>query len=840
MTAVHDASATVVRFDRLYVSFTGLFVLKLAITPLFAYSTEPLPWSVLPTNFTTWDTHEAFTNATYAYFQQYHNFDSMDTDTVVHFDSASSTYIYRKRLVLPWTAVSNTSMSSYLIRFPGAMFYSSRSRQFVLTLLGQDSIERRKFDSLFECQRYYYYGFPSADGCIWMEPLPVESHDDDVYMVYFGTFVFESALWCWFKLSFRCLLMLYNLSVLCRRYCRSYRPLFQGQREIGLGNQYCRPTRRSCHGHRYDARSSLYRMVHRAGLHDLSAFFLGCFYSSRYVWCGYLAMRCTSYMARWRGWEAKFSPIDPGMLAIAAYLYGGPVMSLIGNTSMLLVFHDTWDIFLPAQLKGNNIDGAGGVLIGTAIVASLPVVYSFTYQHPAMAKVEPTSRVQASVRISRFSLFYTGLFVLKLASTPLIAYLSEPLPWLIPERSFVDYLRQLYNNQTMSPGTVCRFDSTTITYVVRNEIALSLERISPESFNSHFIHFPGAMFYGSGPNAFVRNFLNQDATERRAGQMFYCQRNRYYGTVVSDACIWLEPMALENSRDVYMVYFATFVWESAFWSWFKICARCCLTLFVLRVLWQRYCCHYLPLLHGLKALGVDNRCIHYEVIVGDPTYLILSDPRVSLAMTVDILLTPPYVCWSVLRVCQYEDLVAFSLGCFYSARFVWSGYFAMRCLSYVVKAQRWGSKFAPIDPGILGFGALLYGGPFMSFIGNTPLMAIFQITWTIFLPEALETQAIEVATGMVAGITIMGSFPIVLSLLFRRMKPLQPRLEGSLEKVSWKWSILRDYLRTHLMRQRDQNRAMTVVPEANAYRKEKTSTRRTEVGSSNMHSHVGM
>ncbi|CAK4487878.1 unnamed protein product, partial [Aphanomyces euteiches] len=29
---------------------------------------------------------------------------------------------------------------------------------------------------------------------------------------------------------------------------------------------------------------------------------------------------------------------------------------------------------------------------------------------------------------------------------------------------------------------------------------------------------------------------------------------------------------------------------------------------------------------------------------------------------------------------------------------------------------------------------------------------------------------------------------------------------------------------------------MTVVPEANAYRKEKTSTRRTEVGSSNMHS----
>ncbi|KAG9398089.1 hypothetical protein AC1031_015009 [Aphanomyces cochlioides] len=207
-----------------------------------------------------------------------------------------------------------------------------------------------------------------------MEPLPIKSRDDDDYMEYFG-YVFESALWC----SFRCLLTLYILSVLCRRYCRSYRPLFQGLREIGLRDQYCRyeiivgdPT--------YVILSDplvalvmvtdtmlappyiAWSIVRVCQFHDLSAFFLGCFYSSRYVWCGYLAMRCTSYMARWRRWEAKFSPIDPGMLAIAALLYGDPVMSLIGNTSMLLVFHDTWDIFLPAQLKGNNIDGAGAKL----------------------------------------------------------------------------------------------------------------------------------------------------------------------------------------------------------------------------------------------------------------------------------------------------------------------------------------------------------------------------------------------------------------------------------------------------------------------------------------------
>ncbi|KAH9189335.1 hypothetical protein AeNC1_008689 [Aphanomyces euteiches] len=225
-------------------------------------------------------------------------------------------------------------------------------------------------------------------------------------------------------------------------------------------------------------------------------------------------------------------------------------------------------------------------------------------------------------------------------------------------------------------------------------------------------------------------------------------------------------MSPSASKNVYMTYYGTFVWENLTWCWVKLLVRCALTLFILRVLWARYCRHYLPLLRGLQEIGIDDKYGRYEVIVGDPTYLILSYPWVSIVMMADILTTPPYIAWSALRVCQYNDLIAFSLGCLYSTRFVWYGYMAMRCLSYIAKKRRWESKFTPIDPGVLGFGVLLYSGPVLSLIGTTPMMAIFQMTWTIFLPSALETQGTEFATGMIGGAVMMASFPDALQDFF--------------------------------------------------------------------------
>ncbi|KAH9185370.1 hypothetical protein AeNC1_012657, partial [Aphanomyces euteiches] len=348
-----------------------------------------------------------------------------------------------------------------------------------------------------------------------------------------------------------------------------------------------------------------------------------------------------------------------------------------------------------------------------------------------MAKVADVARTQATASFSRFSLFYTSVFALKLASTPLLAYLTEPLQWYVPQRSIVEwdsfdafnnatfsYLFELYNSQTLHPDRDSHFDSSTATYVVRRKQILPLQMVPTASFSSYLIHFPGAMFYGSGMQSSVTSFLNQDAADRPTTGLFHCQRNYYYSAREDD------------SDDVYMVYFGTVVWESTTWSWCKLAYRCLLTLYILRVFWQRYCRHFQHLLNNLRNIGIDKKYCHYEVIVGDPTYLIICDPCISIVMMADIMVNPAYCCWSTLRVC-YNDLMTFSLDCLYSTRFVWFGYFIMLVLSYLVKARRWDLQFVPLDPGILGLGAVLYAGPVFTLIANTQLMVLFHLTWDV-------------------------------------------------------------------------------------------------------------
>ncbi|CAK4330718.1 unnamed protein product, partial [Aphanomyces euteiches] len=72
------------------------------------------------------------------------------------------------------------------------------------------------------------------------------------------------------------------------------------------------------------------------------------------VWFAYLCMRVLSAVVKWHRWEASFVPVDPGFLAISAYLYGGPMTSFITMTPVWL-FRQMWHMFLPETLKDKSI-----------------------------------------------------------------------------------------------------------------------------------------------------------------------------------------------------------------------------------------------------------------------------------------------------------------------------------------------------------------------------------------------------------------------------------------------------------------------------------------------------
>ncbi|CAK4683438.1 unnamed protein product [Aphanomyces euteiches] len=52
---------------------------------------------------------------------------------------------------------------------------------------------RRSSSRLFQCQTAYYFGLLSAHACVWLEPLPPETTETDLYFAYFGTNTLEGA-----------------------------------------------------------------------------------------------------------------------------------------------------------------------------------------------------------------------------------------------------------------------------------------------------------------------------------------------------------------------------------------------------------------------------------------------------------------------------------------------------------------------------------------------------------------------------------------------------------------------------------------------------------------------
>ncbi|CAK4419347.1 unnamed protein product, partial [Aphanomyces euteiches] len=94
------------------------------------------------------------------------------------------------------------------------------------------------------------------------------------------------------------------------------------------------------------------------------------------VWFAYLCMRGLSAVVKWRRWEASFAPVDPGFLAICAYVYGGPMTSAIVLSPVTWLAKKSYSFFLPSALHGQAIESSLITIFFTLAMAQLPLVYS--------------------------------------------------------------------------------------------------------------------------------------------------------------------------------------------------------------------------------------------------------------------------------------------------------------------------------------------------------------------------------------------------------------------------------------------------------------------------------
>ncbi|KAF0725540.1 hypothetical protein Ae201684_016016 [Aphanomyces euteiches] len=261
----------------------------------------------------------------------------------------------------------------------------------------------------------------------------------------------------------------------------------------------------------------------------------------------------------------------------------------------------------------------------------------------------------------------------------------------------------------------------------------------------YIVRMPGATFFGTGLRAFTIDFLAANETSRDQMQPWQkCQLDLILGSNVGDMCIWLR----KTKENVYAVWNAADILDTPATSWAKFVDRGLLTCYVLYVLWTRYYRHYRTLLSNLQQIGLSP-----------------NDPFVSVAMVVDMLSSVSYIGIALVQVTQFQDLLLYTSGCIYLSRGVWYAYLMMRILSFVVKKRGWEASFPPVDPGFLAVSAYMYCGPVVSILGTTSLIWALYFMWSIFLPQALQDQAIECITATAVLLIMISSLPIVFSRL---------------------------------------------------------------------------
>ncbi|OQR85557.1 hypothetical protein THRCLA_10674, partial [Thraustotheca clavata] len=128
--------------------------------------------------------------------------------------------------------------------------------------------------------------------------------------------------------------------------------------------------------------------------------------------------------------------------------------------------------------------------------------------------------------------------------------------------------------------------------------------------------------------------------------------------------------------------------QSMTWVWIKLAWRVLLSFVIVFKVVRSY---FLPLYHLFENLDLyplsdrSKNATHYEILVGEPTSIIISDPLVCLAFSIDILASADYSMQAMVRVQQWSSPKDFFLGAIYLSRHVWISYMALILLHPVLQ-----------------------------------------------------------------------------------------------------------------------------------------------------------
>ncbi|OQR92369.1 hypothetical protein ACHHYP_03790 [Achlya hypogyna] len=352
---------------------------------------------------------------------------------------------------------------------------------------------------------------------------------------------------------------------------------------------------------------------------------------------------------------------------------------------------------------------------------------------------------------------------INLAAMPLKAYISEPFPWT--PRESAAYLDGCPTNVTeCAPRVLAHFKN------ISQTLSETAPHATDGTFDLYRLPFPLVPSEGADPHAFLLHMPYAIFFTPRERELTYAllahsvnlsainsvQVTSFFGVPISFAVSWAEPSTSSNIMFIGYIVAPS----SREWVAIKFLYRCVLSIYIVRCMWFDYYRCGRNLGHSVAQYGVpDAAAGPVEILLGDPTSVILLNPFVSLAFLLDVWFSVEYVNRAIVRADQLYELVTFAVACVYLSRTLWFAYGALNAASWTLKQLQWTRHFRDADPTLLAIVITLAAGPIT--YAQSQSLYFIDCYYALFRVFASGPDNNDVTLNVLLYTVLLGLLPVV-------------------------------------------------------------------------------
>jgi len=276
-----------------------------------------------------------------------------------------------------------------------------------------------------------------------------------------------------------------------------------------------------------------------------------------------------------------------------------------------------------------------------------------------------------------------------------------------------------FNSISLPPNTYFIHIKELNADITRRVIYLS---DSTKDDTSTFIaSLPGNIFFSQRCRHYLQEFVTNERNYTNSSNLIV---TTLLGSTIMLNGIWINAGNDLNGnntqqRGVYTVYFAFQLPEYTMtWRYFKFLFRCLFSSCTAYFVWRQYYRHYLQLKSNLSNNAIRHEklqfieVVKYEILVGDPTSIVLFNPLIAIIFSLDIYLSPEILSRSLCRLTQVDDIGLFLVSSLYLSRAIWYSFGSLSLLSLLLKRWHKEKWFCAIDPGLMTVFVAIMVGPF--------------------------------------------------------------------------------------------------------------------------------